>query len=106
MNKDWKFWWTMPLALFLVVTAAGLAGQAHADMGDAVAIERAVCSTLSEYPSAAGVAGIGKALEEQGASSREAAEVIVLSVHDYCPGYMPLLERIAAQYGDSGEQVA
>ncbi len=102
--KDWKFWWAPPVAMFIGVTGAGLIGQARADTGTQ-RMEWAVCETLSSYPSAAGVAGIGQALEEQGYTSKEAAEIIVVSVDEECPRWMPLLQSIAEQSGGQ-EQVA
>lgn len=103
--KDWKFWWTCPLMIFVGIVGPGLAGQAHADTGaDAAKVERIVCTTLDSYPSVGGVAGIGQALENEGLTAAEAADVILLSARNYCPEYLPLLAQIGSQYG--GSQVA
>lgn len=103
--KDWKYWWTCPVMIFVGIVGPGLAGQAHADTaGDAAKVERAVCSTLDVNATPAGVFGIGKALMGAGLTAREAGQVIGVSVHDYCPEYQPLLDQIVSQF--SGSQVA
>lgn len=59
----------------------------------------AVCATLDDYPTTAGILGIGEAIVEDGLTSTEAGEVIGLSITDICPRYTGLLRAFIRQYG-------
>lgn len=61
-----------------------------------------VCSVLSEYPTVAGVMGVGQGIsEESGFTPEQAGEVIAYSVFTYCPWHKPLLNRFIATYSSS-----
>ncbi|BDY33203.1 hypothetical protein [Mycolicibacterium mageritense] len=64
----------------------------------------AVCPTIAEYPSKAGVLGVAQAIMDDGFAADSAVDIINASVQDYCPKYWPLLQRIGAQA--RGEQAA
>lgn len=59
----------------------------------------AVCETLDEYPTVAGVYGVGQAIVEDGLTARQAGVVVALSVREICPRHMNLIDQIAAQAG-------
>jgi len=64
-----------------------------------------VCATLADYPSSTdGVIGIGLALKDEGYSGYEAGQIVGLSVLNYCPEFIPILQAFAAQYAP--QQVA
>lgn len=55
----------------------------------------AVCETLDDFPSSAGILGVGEAIHDQGLSYRQAGQVIWLSVDDICPRHRGLVDRFA-----------
>lgn len=55
----------------------------------------AVCETIADYPSPAGVLGIMAAIRDDGLTDEQAAEVLVMSVSEVCPRYMFVLEAFA-----------
>ena len=55
----------------------------------------AVCTTLSEFPSAVGIYGIAEAIADDGFTRFEAGEIIALSVAEVCPRYSRLLSSFA-----------
>jgi hypothetical protein len=67
----------------------------------------AVCPTLDDHPSKAGVFGIAEGIMDDGFDVDSAADIINASVREYCPRHWPLLQRIgAAARGESGRQAA
>ncbi len=84
------------------------AAPAKADVPENVIdkLAPAVCSTLSDYPSTDGVAGIGLALADEGWTGHEAGEIIARSVMAECPQYVPILRAFVARYGDDTAAVA
>jgi hypothetical protein len=66
----------------------------------------AVCSTLDDYRSMAGVMGIAEAIVEDGFAPDGAVDVINASVQAYCPEHWSLLQAIgkASRAGDSVAQ--
>lgn len=60
-----------------------------------------VCQVLDEYPSNAGIIGIGQALTEDGWDGQSAGRIVAYSAAEFCPRHMPLLKRFAALYGGS-----
>lgn len=55
----------------------------------------AVCATLDDFPSQTGVLGIMAGIRDEGLTRLQAAEVVVASVHEVCPRYLPILEAFA-----------
>lgn len=82
----------------LTVTAFGYATQADADpaLDYASLYAGAVCSTLDEYPSIAGVTGIGQAIHEDGLSFYDAGRAVGIAVAVECPRHQPLLDAFVA----------
>lgn len=82
-----------------------LAPPAHAD-GVISNVERAyvqaygasaVCPTIADYPSEAGVMGIAQGIMEDGFAADSAVDIINASVGTYCPKFWPLLQAIGAR---------
>lgn len=71
---------------------------AKADTG----YDTAVCATLADYPTFAGIIGIGAALKDRGYTGYEAGEIIGTAVYGTCPEYLPLIRRFVATFGDKG----
>lgn len=63
----------------------------------------AICETLDDYPSAAGVVGIVSAITEDGYTADSAVDVVNASVWAFCPRHWPLLAATgrAARAGSS-----
>jgi len=86
---------------FLTAGMVLLAGPARADT-DRVVVAYAsvfggvVCSTLDDYPSKAGVLGVGNAIIEDGLTAYQAGQVIALSVMDICPRHSDLMDDFTA----------
>ena len=80
-----------------------LAAPARADIDDpavtayAAHYGGAVCQTLDEYPTDAGILGVGQGIMEHGFTAFQAGEVIYLSVDDICPRHMALVRSFAKQ---------
>lgn len=91
----------------VTATLTILATPAKADVPDSAIAEYSVpvCMTLDDYPSIAGILGIGKGLLSYGWTAREAGEIVAASVIDVCPEYMPLLRQFIATYGGNRNQV-
>lgn len=86
---------------FLTAGMVLLAGPARADTDRLVVAYASVfggvvCSTLDEYPSKAGVLGVGNAIIEDGLTAYQAGQVIALSVMDICPRHSDLMDDFAA----------
>lgn len=90
------------LFLLMAVFGAALfflsAPQAKADITDPVSVAYAahwagaVCGTLADHPTTNGVLGIIDAIEDQGLTTLQAAQVVTLSVSEACPYYQPILD--------------
>lgn len=65
----------------------------------------AVCSTLDDYRSLAGVTGIAQAIVEDGFAHDSAVDVINASVQGYCPEHWSLLQAVG-KASRAGESVA
>lgn len=61
----------------------------------------AVCETLDEYPSFAGIYGIGDAIAEDGLTYHQAGQVIAISVAEICPQHLALVKSFAASAAGS-----
>lgn len=85
-----------------VVTAAAtmLAAPARADITDNDILTHAVpvCMTLDDYPSFAGITGIGEAIADEGYSLEQAGEIIAESIINVCPHHTALMRRFIARY--------
>lgn len=82
----------------LILTAA----PAHADRVDTYTVfaAPAVCSTLDQFPTVAGVAGVGDGIvADSGFTYFQAGRVIADAVNGWCPRHLPLLQRFVAVYG-------
>ena len=56
----------------------------------------AVCPTIAEFPSAAGVMGVMQGIVGDGFTPDSAVDIINGSVAEYCPQYWSLLQKIGA----------
>ncbi len=96
------------MAALGVITWAASAKADPADTSDPVAVAfaahygAAVCSTLADYPSVAGLEGIMQAIEQEGLTPRQAGEAAALSVYELCPRYSYILDRFVAIFGPQG----
>jgi hypothetical protein len=84
---------TIAIAAAVAVTLAA-APAAAADPGQKLA--DTICTAVDNWPTFDTLAAVGLALMDKGASAEEAATAIVISIHNYCPRNLPLLERYAA----------
>lgn len=90
--------------LALVIVGAWLSTPAHADPQSNYAQlnAAAICSTLDEYPTVAGVTGVLSAvMEESGFTAYESGGVIATAVIGYCPEHLPELRRFIAVFSDN-----
>ena len=55
----------------------------------------AVCETLDEYPSFAGIYGIGDAIAEDGLTYHQAGQVIAIAAMEICPRHLALVKAFA-----------
>lgn len=86
----------------LLIVPVGLASPARAD-GTISDTEfayiqmygaSAVCPTIDDYPTPAGVLGVEQGIEHDGFTADDAVDIINVSVHEYCPSHWPLLVAI------------
>ncbi|QZT61286.1 DUF732 domain-containing protein [Mycolicibacterium austroafricanum] len=101
-----------PRRLRRLLTSAALAGMvtvaaitntatAKADPVDnyTATVAPAVCATLDEFPTFAGILGIGSGIvEDTGWTYREAGRIVAMSVIISCPRHSALVERFATTY--------
>jgi hypothetical protein len=100
----------------LVATGVGLGiGEAHADgvISDTEYAyintygAGAVCPTIDEFPTEAGVMGVMAGIAEDGFTGDSAVDIINESVSSYCPRHWPLLQAIGAKArGETGSYIA
>lgn len=57
----------------------------------------AVCATIDEFPTQAGVFGVGQGIIDDGFTADSAVDIINASVAAFCPQHWPLLQAIGAQ---------
>lgn len=57
----------------------------------------AVCSTIADYPSTAGLLGIMESAEEDGLTAHQAGEAVGLSIYEACPRYGYIVNLFIAQ---------
>lgn len=85
-------------ALGVIVFASSAKADGYLDDDEQVYVEMygelAVCPTITEYRSLAGVMGIAEAIVEQGFSPDSAVDVINASVQAFCPQHWSLLQAI------------
>lgn len=90
----------------LALSAAALAGLAFAPAAKADPVENyaaivapAVCATLDEYPSFAGIEGVAQFIvKDSGATHYEAGRVIGISVYGWCDRHAALIQRYAGTH--------
>ena len=100
-------WAVMKPMLLLMATSVGLGAALHfasparadgyLDDDEMVYVEMygdAVCSTIDDYRSLAGVTGIAEVIVEDGFTPDSAVDVINASVQGYCPEHWSLLQAI------------
>ena len=88
-----------------VATAATVkAAPDNASIAYAETYGQAVCATLDDFPTFSGIFGVGQAIMDDGLSARQAGYAVALSVGEFCPRHLPLLQRFSDSY--SGDQVA
>lgn len=59
--------------------------------------EVAVCATLDDYPSTAGVLGVADGIMDDGFTADNAIDIINASVMEYCPRHWPMLVQIGKE---------
>lgn len=95
--RDWLW---APLLIFAGIVGPGLAAapDANADRLDSI-----ICEVLDDYPTPAGVYGVGIGLINQGYSAYNAGQKIAQAVAIYCPEHMPEVIEFAksAQRGEA-----
>jgi hypothetical protein len=62
----------------------------------------AVCPTIAEYPSMAGVMGVAQGIMADGFTADSAVDIINASVAAYCDRYRPLLQALGAEARGEG----
>jgi hypothetical protein len=87
-------------AATIIVAAPAKADPDRVSLDYAQRYGWAVCATLDDFPSFAGVVGVGESINDDGLSWRQAGYVLAVSVSDRCPRHLALLKAFAAQ--DSG----
>nr|WP_207949637.1 hypothetical protein [Mycobacterium eburneum] len=97
--KPWRWWWTMPLLIFVGILGPGLAA-AHADPATDFATRHAadVCSTLDAFPTVPGLIGVMQGVADTGLSDRDAGAAVAESVIRVCPAHRHLLDEFVAMY--------
>jgi hypothetical protein len=89
------------LAMFATGAVIGSSiPQAHADPAGLVSTyatgaTNAVCETLTAYPSFAGIEGVMQGIAEDGFTTNQSAEVVVIAVERGCPQFLGLLQDFA-----------
>lgn len=59
------------------------------------------CNVLDEYPTIGGLQGVMNGVMEHGGwSAFESGQITALAVAEYCPEYVPLLNRFVSMYGN------
>lgn len=101
--------WTCFFFAAVVVAAMILAGGAKADpASDYAAINAgAICSTIDDYPTVAGVTGVVQGvIQDSGMSPYDSGRAIATAVKYWCPRNLPVLQRFIAAYRDAQVIVA
>ena len=60
-----------------------------------------VCTTLDEYPTFAGIIGIGQAISEDGLTAYQSGRVVAMSAIEICPRHLPLVRAFADSYAQA-----
>lgn len=84
---------------FLTAGIVYSTAPAHADKGDELATM--VCSSLDAQPTVANVGAILNDLVRFGASPQQAAQVLVISVSEYCTRNIPVVQAFIDTYAPS-----
>ena len=88
----------------LGAAAVMFSAPARADVVDDYVTDNAhiVCSVLDDYPSVAGVEGVGMGIMDDGFAPRAAGEIIVRSVIGLCPEHLGEVRAFVAKYATAG----
>lgn len=94
----------MLMAAIGCLTLLAFAPNANADIDSeayayAAHYAGAVCTTLDDYPSTAGMLGIMQAIVEDGLTYYQAGQAVALSVTESCPRHAYLLDLFVDLYG-------
>jgi hypothetical protein len=66
----------------------------------------AVCQTLDQFPTIAGVSGVVQGImDDTGFTAYDAGLIIGASVYGLCPRHIGLIERFVAVYAGDGRQM-
>lgn len=66
----------------------------------------AVCATLTDYPTFAGINGVvAFIVQDAGFSYYDAGRVVGMSVYGWCPQHAALIERYAGTHAPKGQRV-
>jgi hypothetical protein len=57
----------------------------------------AVCATISQFPTEAGVMGVAQGIIQDGFTADSAVDIVNASVSEFCPSHWPLLQAIGAK---------
>lgn len=113
-SQHWRYWWTMPLLIFIGIVGPGLAA-AHADPGAvepqviryAINAAPAMCSTLDSYPTVPGVQGVLRGIEaDSGFTPYQSGQALALGVQADCQRHIPLLQQFVSSVLGSSTQAA
>lgn len=110
--RHWRWWWTMPLLIFVGIVGPGLA-TAHADPIPQPVINYTahnagrVCAALDAAPTFPGISNTLDSIQrETGFNPLYSADVLVLSVDAVCPRHLPLLQNFVNTYAPSTSPAA
>ena len=92
----------------VVVASAAVAraDDTRAEADYAVTYHSAICVTLDEFHSEAGVVGVLRGIVADGFTASQAVTIVNAAVNVYCPRDFPLLQRIGEKYRASSGLVA
>lgn len=88
----------------LGAAAVMFSAPARADVVDDYVADNAhiVCSVLDDYPSVAGVEGVGMGIMDDGFTPKAAGQIIARSVIGLCPEHLDEMRAFVAKYLTAG----
>ena len=102
-HRTRRQWFVWPVAIALGMIGPGIITSAPANADPATdyaaLYHDAVCLTLDDYPTYAGIFGVGDGIAEDGFSYEDAGRIIRISINTYCQRHMGLWDGFAAEYG-------
>ena len=110
MKPPWRTapFWLAAAGMLCGLTAIALViiPRAHADTGTDYGntYASAICATLDDYPSVAGIIGISRAIvEHDQLTYYQAGEAIATAINQHCPRFIPIAQQmIAAAHNGTG----